>query len=243
MIHCRHVTKHFGDALALDDVALEVPSGICALLGPNGAGKSTLLKILAGLLAPDRGEVRIAGRHIARGAIAVKRAIGVLPEDLGLFDALTIQEHLELCGPVYGLSRAETRQRSAGLLRVLDLEPARHTFLDQCSHGMRKKTALAMALLHNPRVLLLDEPFEAIDPVSSRAIRDLLRAVSGRGITVFLTSHVLSMIGQLGTQIMMIRAGRIVWNSAAGELTRPLEDLYFDLAEAPRCEDLAWLRS
>ncbi len=106
--------------------------------------------------------------------------MGALPEDLGLFDALTIEEHLELCGPIYGLSRTETRERTGALLRILGLENGRCTYLDQCSHGMRKKTALAMALLHNPRVLLLDEPFEGIDPVSSVTIRDLLIAVAGR---------------------------------------------------------------
>jgi ABC-2 type transport system ATP-binding protein len=175
MIHCRNVTKRFGEFVAVDDVSLDLPSGICALLGPNGAGKSTLLKILAGLLPPDAGELRIPG----------KREMGVLPEDLGLFDALTIEEHLELCGPIYGLSRTETRERTGALLRILGLENGRYTYLDQCSHGMRKKTALAMALLHNPRVLLLDEPFEGIDPVSSVTIRDLLIAVAGRGIAVF----------------------------------------------------------
>lgn len=232
MILCRNVTKRFGAAVAVDDVSFELQGGICALLGPNGAGKSTLLKILAGLLAPDAGAVRIPG----------KREIGVLPEDLGLFDALTIEEHLELCGPVYGIGRPETRARTDALLRILDLERGRHTYLDQCSHGMRKKTALAMALLHNPRVLLLDEPFEGIDPVSSATIRNLLVAAAGRGITVFMTSHALAMIGQLATDVKMIRGGRIVFSSAAVDLERPLEDLYFDLAETPSREDLPWLR-
>jgi energy-coupling factor transporter ATP-binding protein EcfA2 len=144
---------------------------------------------------------------VAKEPLRVKRMIGVLPEDLGVFDALTIEEHLELCGPVYGLSRKETGERAGALLRILGLEKGRYTYLDQCSHGMRKKTALAMALLHNPRVLLLDEPFEGIDPVSSVTIRDLLIAVAGRGIAVFLTSHALAMIPQLATEVMMIRGG------------------------------------
>jgi len=232
MIRCTHVSKKFGDFVAVDDVSIELPGGICVLLGPNGAGKSTLLKILAGLLAPDSGEVEIAG----------KQDIGVLPEDLGVFEGLTIEEHLELCGPVYGLSREKTRERTGDLLRILGLEQGRYTYLDQCSHGMRKKTALAMALLHNPRVLLLDEPFEGIDPVSSVTIRDLLIAVAGRGITVFVTSHALAMAGQLATDIRMIRGGRIVFHSAAADLTRPLEELYFELVETPPQEDLAWLR-
>jgi ABC-2 type transport system ATP-binding protein len=227
----------------VDDISFKQTGGICALLGPNGAGKSTLLKILSGLLAPDRGKVGIAGLDIAKEPLRVKRSIGVLPEDLGLFDALTIEEHLELCGPVYGLSRQETRGRARDLLRILSLENGRYTYLDQCSHGMRKKTALAMALLHNPRVLLLDEPFEGIDPVASVTIRDLLIAVAGRGITVFLTSHALAMIPQLATEVMMIRGGRIVFHAAAAEMARPLDELYFDLVEAPPQEDLPWLRS
>ena len=243
MLRCHDVSKRFGDFTAVDGVTFDLAGGICALLGPNGAGKSTLLKILTGMLAPDRGEVLIAGCDVAKEPLRVKRMVGVLPEDLGVFDALTIEEHLELCGPVYGLTRHETRERSAALLRILGLENGRYTYLDRCSHGMRKKTALAMALLHNPRVLLLDEPFEGIDPVSSVTIRDLLIAVSVRGIAVFLTSHALAMIPQLATEIMMIRDGRIVFHSAAADLERPLDELYFDLVETPQQEDLPWLHS
>jgi|SRR5579871_4233602 len=232
MIACQNVTKRFGAFTALEDVSVSVREGILALIGPNGAGKSTLLKILAGLLPPDVGVVDTPA----------KRWLGVLPEDLGLFDALTIHEHLELCGPIYGLSRQETRQRGDALLRVLGLEKGRYTYLDQCSHGMRKKTALAMALLHNPRAVLLDEPFEGIDPVSTVAIRDLLLMAAGRGIAVFLTSHALAAIGQLATQVALIRGGRIVLDCAVADLSRPLEDLYFDLVETPPQEDLPWLR-
>jgi len=243
MLQCRNVSKQFGEFVAVDDISFEVRSGVCALLGPNGAGKSTLLKILSGLLPPDRGQVLIDGCNTAADPLRVKRMIGVLPEDQGLFDALTVEEHLELSGPVYGLSHKETRARGDALLRVLGLEAGRNTYLDQCSHGMRKKTALAMALLHNPRVLMLDEPFEGIDPVSSVTIRDLLLTAANHGIAVFLTSHDLSMIGQLAGEIKMIRGGRIVFSSAASELERPLEELYFDLVERPPQEDLPWLRS
>ncbi len=243
MILCRHVTKRFGGFLALDDINLDIPSGICALLGPNGAGKSTLLKTLTGLLAPDEGEIQIANLDVRTDAVKVKQAIGVLPEDLGLFDSLSIREHLELSGPVYGLTLRETRERMDPLLRMLGIQDKRDTFLDQASHGMRKKTALAMALLHNPRVLFLDEPFEGIDPVSSKTIQDVLTAVAARGITVFLTSHILSIIDKLAGQIVMIRQGRIVWDSAVEKLERPLEEMYFDFVETPHTEDLPWLRS
>jgi ABC-2 type transport system ATP-binding protein len=243
MIHCQHLTKRFGDFLAIDDVSFDVLSGICVLAGPNGAGKSTLLKLLTGLLAPDKGSVQIAGLDIAKDALALKRIIGVVPEDLGLFDSLTVKEHLELCGPIYGLTAKQTGERTESLIQVLSLEQGRDTFLDRCSHGMRKKTAFAMALLHNPRVLLLDEPFEGLDPVSSRTMQKLLTSVSGRGATIFLTSHTPSIIERLATQILLIRGGRIVWSSPPSERTRPFEDMYFDLIETPELEDLPWLRS
>jgi ABC-2 type transport system ATP-binding protein len=243
VINCNNVTKTFDDLVAVDQVSFEIRSGICALLGPNGAGKSTLLKVLTGLLPPDSGEVRIAGLDVKTQSLQLRRRIGVVPEDLGLFDSLTIQEHLELSGPIYGLSSAETRDRADSLLRVLGLDDARDTFLEECSHGMRKKTALALALLHNPQVLFLDEPFEGIDPVASKTIQDLLRAVAGRGIAVFLTSHILSIVDRLATEIMMICKGKIVWNSTAQAVSRPLEEVYFELVESAPLEDLAWLRS
>jgi ABC-2 type transport system ATP-binding protein len=243
MIRCQNLTKTFGSFTAIDDISLEVPGGICALLGPNGAGKSTLVKMLTGLVVPTSGTAEVAGLNVQRNNLEVKRLIGVLPESLGVFDSLTIEEHLLLCGPVYGLNMAETRARMEPLLRVLGLEKGRKTFLDQCSHGMRKKTSLAMALLHNPRVLFLDEPFEGIDPVSSKAIHDLLTSISQRGITVFLTSHILSIVDRLATNIMMIRGGRIVWTSASPGASRPLEDIYFELVEAPPSENLPWLQS
>jgi ABC-2 type transport system ATP-binding protein len=243
MIHCRDVTKTFEDLVAVEHVSFEIRSGIGALLGPNGAGKSTLLKILTGLLPPDSGEVRIAGLDVKSQSLQVRRTIGVVPEDLGLFDSLTIQEHLELTGPIYGLTAGETRDRAGSLLRILGLDDARDTFLDQCSHGMRKKTALAVALLHNPCVLFLDEPFEGIDPVASKTIQQLLQSVASRGIAVFLTSHILSIVDRLATEIMMIREGRIVWSSSAQTVSRSLEEIYFELVESAPLEDLAWLRS
>ena len=242
-IHCRNAVKRFKDFVAVDDVSIEIDSGVCALLGPNGAGKSTLLKMLTGLLPFDSGEARICGLDVAEQPLAARRIIGVMPEDLGLFDSLTVQEHLELSGPIYGIGKQETRDRASALLRVLRLDHAHDIFIDQCSHGMKKKTALAMALLHNPRVLFLDEPFEGIDPVSARTIHDLLAATAARGTVVFFTSHILSIVDRLATETMMIRAGQIVWNSKTQADARPLEEIYFELAETPPSEDLPWLGS
>ena len=233
--------KRFGEFTAVDGVSIEVESGVCALLGPNGAGKSTLLKMLTGLLPFDSGAASICGLDVAAQGLDVRRIIGVMPEDLGLFDSLTVEEHLELCGPIYGIAKHETRDRAAALLRVLRLDHARDIFIDQCSHGMKKKTALAMALIHNPRVVFLDEPFEGIDPVSARTIHDLLTSIAARGTTVFFTSHILSIVERIANQILMIRGGKIVWSSTAQAEPRGLEEIYFELVEAPPSEDLPWL--
>jgi len=242
MISCRDLTRRFGDFTAVDRLTLDVASGtICALLGPNGAGKSTTVKMLTGLLPPTSGQATVAGLDVAKDALRIKRRIGVLPEDLGLFDDLTVEEHLLLTGRLYGLNNQESHSRTAQLLRVLSLTEGRDTFAGYCSHGMRKKTSFAMALLPNPQVLFLDEPFEAVDPVTAKIMHDLLIKVAGHGVTVFLTSHILSIAERIANQFIMIRAGKMVWNSTAAELPQSLEDHYFDLVEAPVAEDLEWL--
>ena len=244
MISCRDLTRRFGDFTAVDRLTLELGRGsICALLGPNGAGKSTVVKMLTGLLPPSSGQATVAGLDVAKESLEIKRRIGVLPEDLALFDDLTVEEHLLLTGRIYGLSRRETDSRTSQLLRVLSLAGGRDTFAGHCSHGMRKKTAFAMALLPNPQVLFLDEPFEAIDPVTAKIMHDLLVTVSARGVTVFLTSHILSVAERIASRFVMIRDGKIVWNSTAEELPRSLEDHYFGLVESPSAEDLEWLGS
>lgn len=238
-IVCRNVTKRFGDLVAVDGVSLEVPSGICALVGPNGAGKSTFLNMLTGLMAPDDGEVRICGAAPSDS----RELMGVMPEKSGLFDLLSIREHLELAGAVYGLSKSETRNRADALLRVLGLTGMQDLFVDQCSHGMRKKTSLTVALLHAPRVLFLDEPFEGIDPASALTVQALMRAAAVGGATVLFTSHTLAAVERIADRIIMIAVGKMVWDSAQQSLTRPLEELYLSLIAQERLEELSWLRS
>jgi ABC-2 type transport system ATP-binding protein len=242
VISCHSLTRRFGDFTAVNNLTFDIPAGsICAFMGHNGAGKSTTVNMLTGLLAPTSGDATVAGLSITKGGIELKRKIGVLPANLGLFDDLTVAEHLTLTGDVYGLKKEDTRARSAQLLRVLDLEHGRDVFASRCSSGMRKKTALAMALIHNPPVLFLDEPFEAIDPMTSRTISELLSKIASRGTTIFLTSHILSTIERMASHFMVIRGGSIVWNSTSAELTRPLEELYFELIDYTHAEDLDWL--
>jgi ABC-2 type transport system ATP-binding protein len=244
VISCHNLTRRFGDFTAVDNLSFEIPKGaICAFMGPNGAGKSTTVNMLTGLLAPTSGDATVAGLSIVTGGVELKRRIGVLPANLGLFDDLTVEEHLILTGDVYELKRADTKIRTEQLLRALDLEHGRDVFASHCSSGMRKKTALAMALIHNPPVLFLDEPFEAIDPFTSRTISDLLTRCSQRGTTVFLTSHILSTIERMASHFVVIRGGKIVWNATPAELTQSLEEKYFELVEYPPVEDLEWLGS
>ena len=174
---------------------------------------------------------------------ALKSIIGVLPENLALLDSLTVGEHLELTGAAYKIRTDDIRLRGEQLLRILRLQGGRDTFIRQCSYGMKKKTALAMALLPNPRVLFLDEPFEGIDPVTAETIRIQLRAITRKGITVLLTSHILSLVDRVADQVVMINRGQIVWNSQISELPKGLEELYFETVEAAETEELDWLGS
>jgi ABC-2 type transport system ATP-binding protein len=244
VISCRALTRRFGSFTAVDNLTFDIPSGsVCAFMGPNGAGKSTTLNMLTGLLAPTSGDAAISGLSVVAAGSELKRNIGVLPANLGLFDDLTVEEHLDLTGRIYGLPDATTRDRAAQLLRVLDLEHGRRVFAGNCSSGMRKKTALAMAMIHNPPVLFLDEPFEAIDPMTARTIGELMARFAARGGTVFLTSHILSALEKLATRFIIIRGGKIARDFVRGELERSLEELYFELIELAPVEDLEWLGS
>jgi len=244
LICCRNLSRRFAATTGVEGLDIALPQGsVCAFLGPNGAGKSTTVKLLTGQLRPDSGEATVAGWDVVRSPQELKRCIGVLPDRLGLFDLLTVEEHLHMAGPIYGLSKIETESRTDELLHVLGLDSARYTYADHCSHGTRKKTALAMALLHNPRVLFLDEPFEGVDPMTSHIIRDLLASLAVRGVTVFFTSHSLSLAERIATHAILLQKGRVVWNQPTSALPATMEELYFDLIEAPNPQDLPWLGS
>jgi ABC-2 type transport system ATP-binding protein len=244
-IETQNLTKTFGRLLAVNNLNLEIPKGtIFGFLGPNGSGKSTTVKMLTGLLPPTAGEAFIGGESILESPLAVKQRIGVLPEDLALFDSLTIWDHLLLSGPIYGLSKGETSSRGEQLLKYLDLWQSRHTYVDEASAGMRKKCSLAMALLHNPRILFLDEPFEGIDPVAARNIKDLLILMAGKGVTVFLTSHILEVVERLVQSFAIIVSGEIVCCQSVEETLRSgdtLEDLFFKHVVRNKAEDLEWI--
>ncbi len=241
MIASQGLTRRFGDLVAVDRLTLQVPAGaICVLMGPNGAGKSTTLKMLTGMLLPSSGTASVCGLDIIRESKAVKQRIGVLPENLGLFDELTVYEHLCLTGDVYGLGADVVQAKIDQFLEVLDFAKARNTLARNCSHGTRKKTAFAMALLPTPNVLFLDEPFEAIDPESSRVMQQLIAGAARMGATVLLTSHVFSTVERIGHQFVVLRSGTIALNASREELTKPLEDIYFSVTDSMKTNDFTW---
>ena len=240
--------KLFGDLVAVDGIDLTVPRGsFYGFLGPNGAGKSTTIKCLTGLLAPTAGTYRILDLDPLRDPVAVKRKVGVVPEDLALFDRLSGAETLAFVGRVHGLATADVRSRSTELLQLMDLERAAGDLVADYSHGMRKKIALAAALLPAPRMLFLDEPFEGIDAVASRQIKDLLTAFVKGGGTVFLTSHILEIVDRLCDHIGIIRKGRVVAQGPIAELRgstgASLEERFLELVGADRAAApaLDWL--
>jgi ABC-2 type transport system ATP-binding protein len=197
----------------------EVPRGsFYGFLGPNGAGKSTTIKCLTGLLRPTAGTFTLLGINPVTDPLGVKKTVGVVPEDLALFDRLTGAETLSFVGQVHGIDRVELRERSKELLALMDLTKAANDLVADYSHGMRKKIALSAALLPAPRLLFLDEPFEGIDAIASRQIKDLLTAYVKGGGTVFITTHILEIVERLCDHIGIIHKGRLVAQGSMDEL-------------------------
>jgi ABC-2 type transport system ATP-binding protein len=230
------LTRTFGTFQAVAGIDLAVPAGsFYGFLGPNGAGKSTTIKCLTGLLKPTSGTMQILSTDPIADPVSVKRRIGVVPEDLALFDRLTAGETLSFVAQVHGIDHTTATSRADDLLQLMELKDAAKTLVTDFSHGMRKKLSLAAALLPAPRLLFLDEPFEGIDAVASRQIKDLLQSFVARGGTVFLTSHILEIVERLSTHIGVIAKGRLVAQGPIEELragaagARSLEELFISL--------------
>jgi ABC-2 type transport system ATP-binding protein len=252
------LTRRFGELTAVDGMDLTVAAGqFFGFLGPNGAGKSTTIKMLTGLLAPTSGRMQLLGLDFASHAIDIKRQIGVVPEGMGLFERLTGSEYLNFVGRMYGLDRATTRQRSAELLDFMQLADRPKSMIADYSHGMQKKLALAAAVIHGPRILFLDEPFEGVDALAAGALKALLGRMTERGVTIFLTSHVLEIVERLCSHVGIIYNGRLVAQGSLEELragvsSEPggakttLEQIFLSIvgqggAERPHMEELSWL--
>ena len=228
--------KAFGDFVAVQGIDLLVPRGsFYGFLGPNGAGKSTTIKCLTGLLQPSGGTFELLGMNPVADPVMVKRHIGVVPEDLALFDRLTGAETLSFIGQVHGLDRRTARDRALELLTLMDLTSAANDLVADYSHGMKKKIALSAALLPAPRLLFLDEPFEGVDAIASRQIKDLLTSFVKSGGTVFVTTHILEIVERLCDYIGIIHKGKLVAQGpmaelrAAGASGQSLEERFMDI--------------
>lgn len=213
------LTRHFDKKVAVDHIDLQVAVGeFFGFLGPNGAGKSTTINMLVGLLRPTDGTARISGIDIWQDPLAAKAQLGVLPEGMQLYQRLSAREYIRFAGTMYGVPATDVDNRAEELLNLLDLTADADKLIVDYSHGMRKKTALAAAIIHAPRVLFLDEPFEGIDAISGRVIRDVLQQLRERGTTIFFSSHILEIVERLCTRVAVIANGRIVAEGSMDEL-------------------------
>src|SRR3954467_15333016 len=218
-VRAKGLTKRFGTFTALDGLDLEVERGaFFAFLGPNGAGKSTTISILTGVYARDGGELELLGLEAERNALSLKARIGVVPEELSLFERLTGRQYLTFCGRMYGLAGDAAEARAEELLALTELTAKDSSLVADYSKGRRRRLAIGAALIHAPELVFLDEPFEGIDVLAAGVIRELLQELSRRGVTILLTTHVLEIAARLATHAGIIRAGKIVDEGPVGEL-------------------------
>jgi ABC-2 type transport system ATP-binding protein len=236
LIVVRELTKLYGDLPAVRSISFDVAAGeILGLVGPNGAGKTTTLRSIAGIISPTSGSVAIAGHDMRAEPIAAKRALAFIPDEPHLFDYLTVEEHLRFIARLYGVADVETRM--PGLLGELELSDKRRSLPGELSRGMRQKLAIACGLLHDPSVLILDEPLTGLDPAGMRRMRETIATRASNGAAVILSSHLLNLVEELCTKLLVVRRGTCVAfgtipdiRAAHPELAgRSLEDVFLAL--------------
>ena len=251
-IMARDLVRVFGQKMAVNHLNLTVQRGeFYGFLGPNGAGKSTTIKMMVGLLRPTSGSVWVGGVDVWKDPLRARSLMGVLPEVLNIYERLSGREFLVFAGHMYGIPAGDIRRRAEDLLQVLTLIDDADKLIVDYSVGMRKKIALAAALIHRPEVIFLDEPFEGIDPISSRVIRDILRELTQRGTTVFFSSHIMEVVERLCTRVGIINQGTLVAEGTLQELRErasgeekdaTLEDLFLNIVGVrSEHQNLSWL--
>jgi len=255
-IETKGLCRRFGELEAVRHVDLRVEAGqFFGFLGPNGAGKSTTIKMLTGLLEPTAGRIRILGLDLENDPIGVKSQIGVVPEGLALFDRLTGPEYLNFAGRMYGLDRLTAAERTQELLDFMALADRSKSLIVDYSHGMKKKLAMAAAVIHGPKVLFLDEPFEGVDAIAAGTLKAMLNRMIARGATIFLTSHVLEIVERLCSHVAIIHRGELVAQGSIDELRSgvssrhdagqklSLEQIFLEIVGGERAAvpELSWL--
>jgi ABC-2 type transport system ATP-binding protein len=245
-ISVRDLKKFYGHKAAVDGLNLEVPRGcFFGFLGPNGAGKSTTIRMLTGLVPPTSGSIELLGLPMPGREIEIKKRVGLVPDESLLFDRLTGAEFLEFVARMYGLARPVARERARALLALFELDDSHRKLIAEYSKGMRKRVAMAASLIHHPELFLMDEPFEGVDAVGARLMKDILLDQVRQGATIFLTSHVLEVVERLCDRVAIIHAGKIVTEGALDDLrggTETLEDVFVRVVGAERVfERLDWL--
>ncbi len=238
MIELDQLNKHYGSLHAVRDLTLHVPGGeLFCFLGPNGAGKTSSIKMMTGLVRPDSGSIRLAGIDAVTSPVEARRELGYIPDMPFLYDRLTVHEFLLFTGDLYGMEREHVRSEAERMLELFGLLEKAHTLTKELSHGMRQRVIYAASLLHNPKVLLVDEPFIGLDPHSIRLIKDLLRERTRQGMTVMMTTHILAIAEEIGDRIGIIDRGHLVACGTLDELHEQneatgggrLEDLFLRL--------------
>jgi ABC-2 type transport system ATP-binding protein len=245
-IAVRDLRKVYGSRAAVDGLTLTVPRGcFFGFLGPNGAGKTTTIRMLMGLAPPTSGEIEILGFRLPEGELEIKRRIGLVPDESLLFDQLTGSEFIEFVGRMYGLARPVARERCSELLDLFELGDTGSKLISEYSKGMRKRLAMAAALIHRPELFLMDEPFEGVDAVGARLMKDILLEQVRHGATIFLTSHVLEVVERLCDRVAIISEGRLLACDTMANLrsgSETLEDIFVRLVGGERAKEaLDWL--
>lgn len=256
MIEISEVTKSFHKIIALDRISLVIRNNtIFGFIGPNGAGKSTMVNILTGIIKKTSGNISILGFNIDKEPMEIKKIIGVIPEILALFDGLTGQEHLNFMSKIYGLKHDEYKLRITEILDYFELYPAKDRLIETYSQGMKKKIAFASAIIHAPQILFLDEPFENVDPISRKKMKDVLKRMKSKGSTIFITSHALAEVEDFCDEVAIINKSKIIYqsetkdirdkikNEVTNETYQSLEDIFIDLTTEKEEQEktLSWL--
>ena len=221
MLEVQHLYRSYRGIPAVEDVSFRVaPGEVVGFLGPNGAGKSTTVKIITGLLRQDDGIVRFQGRNIAEDMVSFRAALGYVPEDAHLYTYLSALEYLQLVGRLRGLTEELIERRAMNLLRLFDLDSWEHSPISLYSKGMRQRVLIAAALLHDPKLLIFDEPLSGLDVVSARLFKDLLDLLTAQGKAVLYISHVLEIVEQICSRVVVIAKGRLIADAAPSDLTK-----------------------